>query len=152
MCSASPSSLITCILKNRICRQEALSKKLNLIYFKVCFSSCTGKFVQITQRQRKLGMRVHSLPTTVLQLSWLERHTDNVEVGSSNLPGTTLRKTSPKRRKKVKIWGISSVGQSTCFASRGSTVRIRYSPLCHQLSCFKLSTFNYKLTKRSLTY
>ena len=27
---------------------------------------------------------------TVLQLSWLERYTDNVEVGSSNLPGTTL--------------------------------------------------------------
>ena len=23
-------------------------------------------------------------------LSWLERHTDNVEVGSSSLPGTTL--------------------------------------------------------------
>ena len=29
---------------------------------------------------------------TVLQLSWLERYTDNVEVGSSTLPGTTLRK------------------------------------------------------------
>ena len=28
---------------------------------------------------------------TVLQLSWLERYTDNVEVGSSTLPGTTLR-------------------------------------------------------------
>ncbi len=27
---------------------------------------------------------------TVLQLSWLERYTDKVEVGSSNLPGTTL--------------------------------------------------------------
>ena len=26
---------------------------------------------------------------TVLQLSWLERYTDNVEVGSSSLPGTT---------------------------------------------------------------
>ena len=26
---------------------------------------------------------------TVLQLSWLERYTDNVEVGSSTLPGTT---------------------------------------------------------------
>ncbi len=25
----------------------------------------------------------------VLQLSWLERYTDNVEVGSSTLPGTT---------------------------------------------------------------
>ena len=25
----------------------------------------------------------------VLWLSWLERHTDNVEVGSSSLPGTT---------------------------------------------------------------
>ena len=28
---------------------------------------------------------------TVLQLSWLERYTDNVEVGSSTLPGTTKR-------------------------------------------------------------
>ena len=26
---------------------------------------------------------------TVLELSWLERYTDNVEVGSSTLPGTT---------------------------------------------------------------
>ena len=29
---------------------------------------------------------------TVLQLSWLERYTDNVEVGSSTLPGTTFKK------------------------------------------------------------
>ena len=27
---------------------------------------------------------------TVLQLSWLARYTDNVEVGSSTLPGTTM--------------------------------------------------------------
>ena len=27
----------------------------------------------------------------VLQLSWLERYTDNVEVGSSTLPGTTQK-------------------------------------------------------------
>ena len=29
---------------------------------------------------------------TVLQLSWLERYTDNVEVGSSSLPETTNEK------------------------------------------------------------
>ena len=29
------------------------------------------------------------LNSTVLKLSWLERYTDNVEVGSSTLPGTT---------------------------------------------------------------
>ena len=29
---------------------------------------------------------------TVPQLSWLERYTDNVEVGSSSLPGTTNTK------------------------------------------------------------
>ena len=57
---------------------------------------------------------------SVLQLSWLERYTDNVEVGSSTLPGTT---------EVERQWGISSAGQSTCFARRGSTVRIRYSPL-----------------------
>ena len=36
----------------------------------------------------------------VLQLSWLERHTDNVEVGSSTLPGTTEEKKKQKVKKK----------------------------------------------------
>ena len=40
-------------------------------------------------------------PTTkineVSQLSWLERYTDNVEVGSSSLPETTNYKTADKK-------------------------------------------------------
>ena len=37
----------------------------------------------------------------VLQLSWLERYTDNVEVGSSTLPGTTggKKQVETKNRK-----------------------------------------------------
>ena len=39
----------------------------------------------------------------VSQLSWLERYTDNVEVGSSSLPETTLQSSRHKRRvRKVK--------------------------------------------------
>ena len=38
---------------------------------------------------------------SVLSLSWLERHTDNVEVGSSNLPGTTLRRKAMCSRRKA---------------------------------------------------
>ncbi len=98
---------------------------------------------------------------SVLQLSWLERHTDNVEVGSSTLPGTTEEKEKFKKEKGemlrkvnflishfcffISIRGISSAGQSTCFARRGSTVRIRYSPLLGL--DIKLFDFN-----RSLTY
>ena len=40
------------------------------------------KFVKPIERSPGIGI-------TVLYLSWLERHTDNVEVGSSSLPGTT---------------------------------------------------------------
>ncbi len=39
----------------------------------------------IAMRIRPSGMVL----LTVLELSWLERYTDNVEVGSSTLPGTT---------------------------------------------------------------
>ena len=38
----------------------------------------------------------------VLQLSWLERYTDNVEVGSSTLPGTTKLKNEEQRKLKAK--------------------------------------------------
>ena len=36
----------------------------------------------------------------VLQLSWLERYTDNVEVGSSTLPGTTKLKNEGMTRQR----------------------------------------------------
>ena len=52
----------------------------------------------------------------VLERSWLERHTDNVEVGSSRLPGTTHR-------------------QGQCVL--GNNVAWDY--------IFKLYTLNYKL-------
>ena len=114
----------------------------------------------------------------VLQLSWLERHTDNVEVGSSSLPGTTHRRRQCDPGNNV-AWdylsihyelciincalfrGISSAGQSTCFASRGSTVRIRYSPpsRCGYvmvsviiITNYSLLITNYPSGKRSLTY
>ena len=38
----------------------------------------------------------------VLQLSWLERYTDNVEVGSSTLPGTTKLKNEEQGKLKAK--------------------------------------------------
>ena len=38
----------------------------------------------------KLGVVIADSLKPVLKLSWLERHTDNVEVGSSSLPGTTF--------------------------------------------------------------
>ena len=64
-------------------------------------SSCTtvGMYQDIDRsRKKERGDRKeagdeknsgHKHKLTVLQLSWLERYTDNVEVGSSTLPGTT---------------------------------------------------------------
>ena len=58
-----------------------------------------GAFSPYIQREilfRQIGRQPHQ---RVLQLSWLERYTDNVEVGSSTLPGTT------KKSKQMSIQG-----------------------------------------------
>ena len=78
----------------------------------------------------------------VPQLSWLEHYTDNVGVSSSSLLGTTFRQGNEpigsenpvmigkwsKGKSSNMNWGISSVGQSACFARRRSRVRLPYSP------------------------
>ena len=38
----------------------------------------------------------------VLYLSWLERYTDNVEVGSSTLPGTTKQRLTISDKRLMK--------------------------------------------------
>ena len=104
---------------------------------------------------------------------WLEHYTDNVGVSSSNLLGTTAQRccsiqqqvASSKKNKKVLIpdteyliltinWGISSAGQSTCLARRGSTVRIRYSPRLSKKQKAKstkpLTAFSFRLLALSL--
>ena len=55
----------------------------------------TLRLFQILSEKKEAGLRMspglgqRQQHKRVLQLSWLERHTDNVEVGSSSLPGTT---------------------------------------------------------------
>ena len=49
-----------------------------------------------TQSSPESGGKGRFMP--VLQLSWLERYTDNVEVGSSTLPGTTKEDTRTKNQ------------------------------------------------------
>ena len=64
---------------------------------------------------RDLGSIPRQTAKLLPQLIELERVATNDEVGGLNPSGSTN-------------WGISSVGQSTCFARRGSTVRTRYPP------------------------
>ena len=56
---------------------------------------------------------------TVLQLSWLERYTDNVEVGSSTLPGPTNQVIG-------KVWGYSSVGRAPALQAGGQEFESLY--------------------------
>ena len=60
---------------------------------------------------RTIHLRGASFPR--LHLSWLERYTDNVEVGSSTLPGTTPNKNCRCQYIIAMFnysWGISSAG------------------------------------------
>ena len=55
-------------------------------------------------------------------LSWLERHTDNVGVGSSSLPGTTWAARCVGRRVRrlgVSVRGIGSVGRAPALQAGG---------------------------------
>ena len=49
------------------------------------FSLAVKKLKATKNRTNKPDGKLGEVP----QLSWLERYTDNVEVGSSSLPGTT---------------------------------------------------------------
>ena len=51
--------------------------------------SGTTEFVSIIIEKDEAESIEQTRLNLVLQLSWLERYTDNVEVGSSTLPGTT---------------------------------------------------------------
>ena len=59
----------------------------------------------------------HSCP--VLYLSWLERHTDNVEVGSSTLPGTTHRLCIHKCSKKTLSGGLAQLARAPALQAGG---------------------------------
>ena len=71
------------------------------VWFVCTTGSCLLKYKEIRQKPSRKARLI----LTVLQLSWLERYTDNVEVGSSTLPGTTskLRIRNYELRQEVVI-------------------------------------------------
>ena len=60
---------------------------------------------------------------TVLQLSWLERYTDNVEVGSSTLPGTTKQLTVESKQLKGKQLSTLHSALSTLYGGLAQLAR-----------------------------
>ena len=64
-------------------------------------------------KERKMGLCTIPAKLTVLYLSWLERYTDNVEVGSSNLPGTT-------KQRSLTYWKQTKQNEQTTHESENS--------------------------------
>ena len=75
---------------------------------------------------------------TVLELSWLERYTDNVEVGSSTLPGTT-------ESLRENFGGLAQLARASALHAEGQRFE---SVILHQKL---LKHQKRRVTRRSLT-
>ena len=71
------------------------------------------------------GLFPEGADCTVLSLSWLERYTDNVEVGSSTLPGTTFQ------------GGLAQLARALALQARGQRFE---SVILHPLKVFTLKS------------
>ena len=78
-------------------------------------------------KQEKEEAEPHGEVELVLQLSWLERYTDNVEVGSSTLPGTT---------NGIKFGGLAQLARASALHAEGQRFE---SVILHSASDCRLS-------------
>ena len=62
------------------------------------------------RESKKPGLIKQTRLNLVLELSWLERYTDNVEVGSSTLPGTT---------NGIKFGGLAQLARASALHAEG---------------------------------
>ena len=62
------------------------------------------------RESKKPGLIKQTRLNLVLSLSWLERYTDNVEVGSSTLPGTT---------NGIKFGGLAQLARASALHAEG---------------------------------